>query len=254
MLTMCGRKHLLMLECCLFSINRFWSRLPRLKVISDGTITTGTIARRLRWWSQEVEVLDWREYLTSRVLNERPELVAFCQRHVLGKKLLALVEEAEQQPIFWCDSDMLFYGDLHAFLPTDLPSGPFVFSAEDVAIGAYDPALLNNGLEYLADRPFVNTGLVLCGGTFYDACALSALVRKGLDKCYGVTEQTILAHAVHQTGKVYWRTDIVEINGSDQYYLTPVGITQGGVARHYVSGYSQHMFWRDALAMRRGLL
>jgi hypothetical protein len=252
MLTMCGKKHLLMLECCLFSMGRFWKRLPALKVVSDGTMPKEKIAKKLSWWPQPVEVVDWGDYLTGRAAETRPELAAFAKKHVLGRKLLVLVEEAEKGPVLWCDSDILFYGDFTCHLPHELPSRTFVFSTEEIGAGGYDPALLQEGLGYLTEKPRVNTGILLCAGNFYDECGLAPFVQKGLAACYGVTEQTIMAHAVHQTGEVRWGTNVVEIVGTDQLYLSPVGVIHGGAARHYYSGFSQHMFWRDALGMRMG--
>ena len=64
-----------------------------------------------------------------------------------------------------------------------------------------------------------------------------------------MTEQTILAEAVFQVGRIAWSLEVVRLFDGDKFTIKPTYVGKQWIARHYV-GYIRHLFWRDALAVR----
>jgi hypothetical protein len=249
LLSMCGTAHVEMLEACLYSIARKWTRLPSIRIVSDGTLSVASLRERLAWWPQPATVVNWDEYLPYHAALGRTELVEYAGKSAFGRKLAAIAAESERQNTFWCDADVLFFGDFCSALRPAAHASPFVLSMQDFQY-SYDDSLVCGDLAYLLQKPAVNTGLVLCRGNFYDAAQLAPLVRAGIALCNGLTEQTILAHAVHVLGAIEWDLKAAQMFGDDGFRIRAGPLRDGGLARHYVGVWSRHLFWRDAFALR----
>jgi len=108
---------------------------------------------------------------------------------------------------------------------------------------------MDGKLEQLYSRPPVNAGLVLCEGNLYDACALRGLIKQGMLHWMDFTEQTIMAEAVFQVGRIAWNLQMVSMFDDDEFTVKPTYLGKKWIARHYVSPI-RHLFWRDASAAR----
>ena len=248
LLSMCGAGHLLMLEQCLLSIARNWAAIPEIVVVSDGSVSTEKIRKRLSWWCGPIEVKEWQAFRSYHSEKGRLELAAYADKDAFGRKLAAILAISEQKRVFWCDTDIIFYNDFSKTLLSTKVNAPFIYTTEDW-MRAYDENLLENGLAHLQQIPAVNTGLVLCEGNLYDACNLKGLIDACIPTCHSFTEQTILAEAVFRKGKVVWDCDFIRIILKDTQSIKPTYLKSNWVARHYIRPV-RHLFWRDALALR----
>src|SRR3954451_17531027 len=78
-LTLGGAAHRLMLRECLVSLARAWPRLPRVVVVSDGSLDPAA-ARDLAGWPGAIEIRSWQE-MTARLAEPRfADLVRFPER------------------------------------------------------------------------------------------------------------------------------------------------------------------------------
>lgn len=248
LLTMCGRKHLFMLEQTLLTIARRWTLIPNVIAVSDGSASLSEIRARLSWWPSDLEVVGWQEQRDFHKDKGRSELVRYAENDDYGRKLSTILAMAERSRVLWCDCDILFFSDFSAFIDKRPRGGPFVETAEDMDY-AYDTCLTAGPLKHLYSRPPANTGVVLCEGNLYDACALGRLIKQGLPNSMYFTEQTILAEAVFQIGRIAWNREVISLFDTDKFTIGPTYVGKHWVARHYVAPI-RHLFWRDALAVR----
>jgi hypothetical protein len=250
LVTMCGREHLLQLEQLLYTIAVRWRLLPKVVAVSDGSVSEAQIRERLRWWPAGVESAGWQRFRDFHREKGRAELARYAEKDQFGRKLSTILGMAEQGRALWCDCDILFFSDFSGFIER-AAAGAVLETAEDFFY-AYDPRLVEGRLKHLLSRPPVNTGLVLCDGSFYERCGLSEVIEEGIHHCMYLTEQTILAEAVFQAGRIAWNLEVVKMFNDDESTLRPTHLGKNWVARHYV-GPIRHLFWRDALAVRWGI-
>lgn len=248
LLTMCGAAHCSMLESCLYSIARYWNRLPDLMVVSDGTMGLGELDKRFKWWPGPRRVVAWESYLEHHRGLGRPALAEYAAKDPFGRKLAAILAEAERQRTLWCDADILFFSDFSLDLEAAPRHSPLLWTTLDWAYG-YDQAIVGLLTEEMRRRPPVNTGLVLAEGAFYESCGLDDMVRAGLATCDSLTEQTVLAKAVHTMGNIQWPLGKVDISDGEIFTWAPTFTQRRLYVRHYIKGLRQ-LFWRDALFMR----
>lgn len=248
LVTMCGRAHLLLLEQLLFTIAIRWNLMPNVVVVSDGTANVSQIRQTLRWWPAGLDVVGWQTFRDFHQERERSELVQYADKDPFGRKLSTILAMAEQTRLLWCDCDILFFSDFSTLVAKPASHGPFLESAQD-SFYSYDRCLTEGRLQHLYGRPPVNTGLILCEGNFYDSCGLGDIIKQGIPNRMYLTEQTILAEAVFQAGRIAWDLDVIVMFNGDESTLSPTYLGKHWIARHYV-GPIRHLFWRDALAMR----
>jgi len=249
-LTFGGAGHRTMLRECLASLGRSWPRLPRVRVVSDGSLDPAAAARELAWWQGPLEVTGWRD-LAARLAAPRFEaLLRFAERDAMGRKMLAIVASALEGPTLYCDVDILWFrppatlDGLLATRGTRLALSPDLYPA-------YDARLVPGHLPHLAVPPYYCAGLAFAEGDFLAACDVDAWLRYAAEQGIGVTEQTILAEADHQLGGRTWPGDEIALWEGDRTTLGPSFRGRPWAARHYVGGV-RHLFWRDALALRAG--
>jgi hypothetical protein len=245
-----GAGHRLMLRECLASLAAAWPQLPRVRVVSDGSLDPAAAARELSWWPGPLEVVSWHG-LASRLAAPRfADLVRFAERDAMGGKMLAVVATALESPTLYCDVDVLWL----RFPPTlgrmlGSPGTRLAMSPDYQPM--YDPALVPERLPALAHPPFFCAGLLFAAGDFLAACDVAELLRHAAARGIGVTEQTILAEADRQLGGAGWPADEIALSEEGRTSLGPSFRGRPWAARHYVGGV-RHLFWRDALALRAG--
>ncbi len=237
-----------MLKQSLSTIAYRWTLIPNVIAVSDGSATIPEIRASLSWWPNNVEVIGWQELRDFHKGEGRSELVQFAEMGPYGRKLSTILALAERSRVLWCDCDILFFSDFSIYIDDRPRGGTFLETAEDMDY-SYDLNLTTRSLMHLYSRPPVNTGIVLCEGNIYEACGLDRFIRQGLPNNMYLTEQTILAEAVFQIGRIGWNQEVIRLFDADKFTIRPTYVGKQWIARHYVAPL-RHLFWRDALATR----
>lgn len=253
LLTMAGYKHFDLLQESLFSLHSTWSFLPKIHVVSDGTITPLKMEKALQWWPGAKSFSSWDESILYHQQRERYALIEFASSNVMGKKLAIILQFGEQGPTLWCDSDILWFKEL-SILPLLEKSGlllPVLKIAEDYQ-PSYDKNLIKNGLEHLYKPPYRNAGLIYLHGDLINSCNLQPLLELAAQKPCDSAEQTIFAEAAYRLGSDIWSRSEIACFADDTSSAIPNYSGKKWTARHYV-GPVRHLFWRDAFMLRLGL-
>jgi hypothetical protein len=242
---MCGEAHLGMLQECLLSLYHAWSRLPRLQVVSDGSMTKRELTQALSWWPGDKSVLPWEDIVAYHRRRDRGALARFAKQSVIGRKLASVLQFGEQRPTLYCDADILWFAE-----PT-LPKGDGGDSPSLILLEDYQPSYDENLSlsENLPDTPFLNTGLVYLSGNLCHSAGLRSLVQQASVESNHFTEQTILAIASRRIGGQTWPADRYICDTRRERTPGPSFVGKDWVARHYVGGL-RHLFWQDALMLR----
>lgn len=246
-----GAAHRQMVAQTLFSLGRTWPRLPRVQVVSDGSLDPAADRAALSWWPGDLEVLSWRDLVPDLLARGHQDLVRFAERDAMGKKMAAVVAYAAEGPTLYCDCDVLWFR-LPERLETLLRTpAPCLVMSEDY-LATYDPALVPSRLPELATPPFYCAGLLYAEGDLLAGRGLEPLLAEAAERGIGVTEQTLLAAADRRLGGACWPRTEIALFEDDRFSLAPSYPRRDWVARHYI-GQVRHLFWRDALALRLGI-
>lgn len=246
-----GAGHRLMLAQCLASLGLTWPRLPRLRIVSDGSLAADTTARDLAWWPGPWELLAWRDLAPGLCDRGHDALVRFAEREPMGRKMAAVVATALEGPTLYCDVDVLWFREPARLAELTGRPAPQLVMSED-CYPAYDPALVPGRLPHLAAPPFYCAGLLFAHGDFLEAAGVAELLAEAAERGFGLTEQTIFAEADRRLGGACWPRDEIALFEEDRFSLGPSFRGRSWTARHYV-GQVRHLFWRDALALRLGI-
>jgi hypothetical protein len=247
-LTFGGAVHAEMLRESLASLCRAWPALPRLRVVSDGSLTRTAAEELLEWWPAPWSFLSWEDFL-PRLTDSN--LAAFARREPMGRKLAAVVGSALDGPTLYSDVDVLWFRFPASVDRLMSSAGPTLAMSPDMQ-PMYDKALVPSLLPHLANQPFYCAGLLYAAGDFLHTRRTTGLLAYAAEHGTGVTEQTILAAVNHDLGAVSWPPDEVALLEDDRFSHAPSFINTRWAARHYV-GQVRHIFWRDALALRLGI-
>jgi hypothetical protein len=223
-----------------------------LILVGDGSIPVPALEDAVRFYAAPVRVIDYAELRRQAEAEGFSELVEYGERHVLGRKLLAILSLAAAQPVLWCDSDVLWFRTLSVESIAQLRRRSVTLT-EDCAC-AYDPnvAALAPGLR--REPPYFNSGLVLVSEDVRANPLVRAMAAAAAKQPAWHSEQTVLAALAASQGPPGW--------GQNEVYITipqfhqrrllpgsPSYQGQAWLARHYVMAREQ--FWRDAAALCR---
>jgi hypothetical protein len=248
--TTCGRRHLGMLRETLHSVALFCSCYPRLRIYSDGSITSGVILDALRWWPGELQIPEVAAHEEWASVNGHFALLNYAKINGFGRKLLVVAGEAEKGVFCWFDTDILFYSDINALANKASTMSGSILASEDWLYG-YDQKLISDSLAWMTEHRPVNTGFMRINNSFYTRYQLDELVAVATDTCNGFTEQTILAKVVNLSGGICWDLKDIPIFNHDVTSLSPTFHKEKLKCRHYITPI-RHLFWRDAFALRVG--
>ncbi len=251
LLTFGGAAHLAMIEQLLASVHRAWPRLPRVRVVSDGSLPLAAAREALAWWPGSCELAVWTDTIPALRAAGHDHLVRFAEREPMGRKLAAVAASAAAGPTVYCDADVLWFR-FPASLQRLLAMPPPALVMSEDPHPAYDPALVPGLLPHLAAPPHSCAGLLYAAGDFLGACEVEDLLAYAAAHGIGVTEQTILAEVSHQLGGGLWPAREIALVEGDRFTMAPSFRGCAWAARHYV-GQVRHIFWRDALALRIGM-
>jgi hypothetical protein len=245
-LTIAGRSHWLMLRESMFSLYRWWKKLPAITVVSDGSWSAPDFYPVFSWWPGKINVLS-REQIIADAAGER-ELAQYAEVSAWGLKVASIILLARREPVLFVDADMLWFAD-----PTDLlgPSDHWAkprgvsesncYQHRDLAL-RFCPEVL--------ESPFINGGILALHGEFLPAEILRKMVRETLaHPNEGAFEQTIIATAVHRgAGLLPHETNLVEFDDVHRFRHRNMR-REGYYSRHYVN-WMRHLLYRDALKLR----
>jgi hypothetical protein len=255
LLTFAGFAQLPLLRQSLASLLRTWPALPRVLVVSDGTLDAGSLDEAVGWWPGPIELTSWRTLLDELPQPARRHLVAFAARTPSGAKLGAIFASARRGPTLFVDTDVLWFRyperiDRLVPLSETSTDNAHLLLSEDL-MPSYDRNLVARRLPHLADPPFYCCGFGYAEGDLLAACDLSELLEEAAIRGSWFTEQTVFAEAARQIAPAPWPADEVACPVDDWRTLRPTFPDRSWVARHYVTPV-RHLFWLDALALHLG--
>jgi hypothetical protein len=250
-LTFGGSAHADMLCESVLSVARSWPRVPRLRVVSDGTLDLVSLRKRLHFWPGALESCDWRDLAPATDAGTADTLRRFAEREPMGRKLTAILGTAQAGPTLYCDVDFLWFRYPRSLDGLLLREPPTLAMSRDM-VPAYDAALLEGPLRGLADAPYFCAGTLFANGDLLRAMDVSSLLDHAARSGTGITEQTILAAIGRHLGDALLPPEEIALLDEDRFSLGPSFRGRGWAGRHYV-GQVRHLFWRDALALRIGL-
>lgn len=240
---MTGRNFIDMTRFAVLSIAKSWSAVPKLIINTDGSIPAADVIKQLRFWPGELVVEDWQNTAAYHQHKSRPALVKYGNAHPFGKKLALILRYAEQAPVFWLDSDILFFNDFIPYLPK--PASAFACGGAEDFTPAYHEAVIKHTGNNLYQQYLFNAGLLYVHGKdIYENFNLDKLIEAihpDYDFC---TEQTIFAHLASKSLGIIWSKDIVKTFNADSQDIKAMPV-KNVIARHYTSNV-RHLFWRDA--------
>lgn len=256
-LTLCGVNHISFLQQSLYSLYKAWSFLPKLQVVSDGTIGVSELDKALRWWPGE-KTIHLPEYFIQHHRNlGREYLAKFASNNVMGLKLAAVIKAGEEAPTLYCDTDILWFRNLPNLIGEETSNSNVTLKMSEDFQPAYDHELAKSNLKHLYTPPFFCAGLAFINGNLLEQINIEDLLIAASIKSNHFTEQTILAEANYRLGGAFWSREKIACFVDDQFSLAPSYLQkkclqEKWIARHYV-GPVRHIYWRDALALRLGL-
>jgi len=244
--SMVGVEQIPMLQQCLCSIFCKWNKVPeKIIIVSDGSVNETCLKKNLNFLPAQVEIKKPEDYLRSfkgSLINE------YAGRHPFGLKLAILLKENEEGRTLWCDSDILFFGDLSQAIQ-NLPSGPICVAGVDWIHG-YEPQLRDFlGGQWTPEMP-VNAGFILFEAVPFDMGQIQAGLDFSRESWDWATEQTLVAYFHAKMGGRYWSPEEMVITGEDSQELRGDPWRRKWRGRHYIKPH-RHMFWRDVYLLKK---
>jgi len=245
LLSIIGQKQLELLQISLWSIGQAWTKLPPLRVVSDGSLEPDQITTALKWWPQPVEALRWEPIAQAQADRGRPALLKLATGNVLARKLCAILHSAELGPTLFCDSDVLWFRG-----PPPLPQDSVALKLAEDFMPSFDAELFNAaGAGEFRHKPYLNTGVVFARGDLHAAAGLWSILPWAAEHPQYFTEQTLLAYACKRLDGDHWTRQQIFLSIEDAVHpWADRSYFRTALARHYV-GDVRHWFWRDALQL-----
>ena len=199
-------------------------------------------------WPRKLEVVSWKEAYRHFSEKGNQDICRYADRLVYGKKFISLVYLAQQTPILYSDTDVLWYSTPSA---RGIQQGPYVKMGSDVSSGYYSGSLLECLGEHRCTEnvPF-NAGVMYLNGDLSTYPKWPELCRRLAEDPGGglldFTEQTAFAIlANHFNAAAYFTQREILIRTDDTYALKyTLKHSPGIIARHYVNT-RRVAFWRD---------
>lgn len=248
-----GKAQLSMLRETLNSIVRNFEEIPAIYIFTDHNLNPETCRKVLSWQQQTlIKIISANECISFHEKDH--DLVLFAKKNPMGLKLAAILQIAALgKPLLYCDTDVLWFGDPQNIIKEMLVNDQISLSLSYDFQPAYDNSLIERGnLSILTKPPYFCAGILLYKLTTKtmeeNLAKILPLVTKESNH---FTEQTIFSYLNKICGGFGMDAHKFQINLKDQYHFLPN--KNNPIARHYI-GPVRHLFWRDALFMRIGLL
>jgi len=241
-----GQRGAKMMQAVLLSIHRNWEKIPHLTVVSDGT-PLSVLEASLQFWPFPYELKSWEDNAAWHLARGRQSLVDFARINPYARKLLVVLAEAEQKPVFYCDTDVLWFDEPR--LPVPAPAPGFTMRiSHDNKHSYHLPALrgLNRGDQL--EKPALNCGVVYLSGSVYEHYpGFEELMQFMKIFNEPFAEQTTFALLADRFGDTWTPEEIIATIDDIRWPLLPSYLFSGDqLARHHVAT-KKSWFWRDAL-------
>jgi hypothetical protein len=241
-----GQRGAKMMQAVLLSIYRNWEKIPKLTIVSDGT-PLAVLEASLQFWPFPYELKSWEDNAAWHLARGRQSLVDFARINPYARKLLVVLAEAELKPIFYCDTDVLWFDEPR--LPAPAPGPGFTMRISlDNQHSYHLPALrwLNRG--DLLEKPAINCGVVYISGSVYEHYpGFEELMQFMKIFNEPFSEQTTFALLADRLGDTWTSEEIIVTIADIRWPLLPRYLFSGDqLARHHVAT-KKSWFWRDAL-------
>ena len=241
----CGERGAPMLRAVLLSIYNNWDSIPTLTLISDGT-PKEILQTALQFWPYPYEIKSWEDCAAWHRGKNRQAIIDFAHVNPYARKLLSLLAEAETRPVFYCDTDVLWFAEPR--LPIPSPEGCTMRISLDNAHHYHPPAIRYLNREDLLGKPAINCGVVYLSGSVYDHYPnFEELMQFMRIFNEPFSEQTTFALLADKFGDTWTLEEIILSTKDLHWPLIPRYLFSGSqTARHHVA--TKHSwFWRDAL-------
>jgi hypothetical protein len=249
-----GYKGAKMMKAVLLSMYYNWDKIPRLTLISDGT-PKEVLEAALQFWPYPYEIKSWEDCAAWHRSKGRQSIIDFAHVNPYARKLLSVLAEAEQRPVFYCDTDVLWFAEPRLPAPSACPTPPpapanggIIGISRDNAHHYHPPAIRYLNREDLMEKPAINCGVVYLSGSVYDHYPdFEGLMQFMRIFNEPFSEQTTFALLADRLGDT-WTLDEIILSTTDLHWpLIPRYLFKGTqLARHHVA--TKHSwFWRDAL-------
>jgi hypothetical protein len=240
-----GRDQADLLHQSLCSVMSSWSFIPRLLLVSDGSISVDELREQFSWWPTELIVMTWNHFAESAMARGRNGLAELTTRNILGRKLCAILESGLETATLFSDTDILWFKQPP--LPSSVTNQQVVIKLAEDLQAMYDINLVTSlSLYELQLFPWLNTGVCFVKGDVYAQANLVGVVESAAKAPNYFSEQTILALACRRIKGPSWSLADIHLGGNDGIrWPKPSFVNQGWSARHYPGNY-RHWFWVDA--------
>lgn len=249
LLSMAGADHLHLLRESLHSFARHASGLPKLTIVSDGSLDGDGFRAGLDFWPGAIEVLMPDAIMAGLPAALRGPLGTLVEANPLGLKLAAIIAQSARGPQLFVDSDILWFLDPIPILTKASAAGGVAVTREEGC--SVNRELAARHAPELLEAPSSNTGCVLTTGDIGHNALLAELLEEALNTPDDeFNEQTILSIlATRSGGYLPERFCLVGFEDA-QTVRRRWPADEGYCSRHYVR-YMRHQFYRDALASHR---
>jgi lipopolysaccharide biosynthesis glycosyltransferase len=201
------------------------------------------VGRHLSFWPGELAIEEWKATEDYHEKKNRGALTSYGNSHPFGKKLAIILRYAEQGPVIWADSDILFFNDFTAFIPRHKTGFACGGSADFTT--AYHDAVIEITGNNLSERYNFNAGLLyVCGQNIYEDFNLKHIIESIHPSYDFLSEQTIFAHLASKSMGILWPLQLIKSFHTDAQEIQAMPV-EDVIARHYTSNV-RHLFWRDA--------
>jgi hypothetical protein len=242
----CGRKGAAMLKAVLLSIYYTWEKVPRLTLVSDGT-PKEILETALRFWPFPYQVKSWEDCADWHRAKGRQAIIDFALVNPYARKMLSVLAEAESRPVFYCDTDVLWFAEPR--LPAPAPDQHCTMRISRDDLHCYHlPAIRFLNRHDLLEKPAINCGVVYLSGSVYDNYpGFEELMQFMSIFNEPFSEQTTFALLADRFGDTWTLEEIILTTKDIHWPLVPRYLFSGTqIARHHVA--TKHSwFWRDAL-------
>ena len=99
-----------MMKAVLLSIYRNWEKIPPGILVSDGT-PKEALEAVMQFWPFPCEIKSWEDCAAFHLEKGRQSIVEFSHVNIFARKLLSVLAEAESRPVFYCDTDVLWFAE-----------------------------------------------------------------------------------------------------------------------------------------------
>ncbi len=240
-----GYKGAKMIKAVLLSIYYNWDKVPRLTLVSDGT-PREVLQAALHFWPYPYEIKSWEDCAAWHRGKDRQALIDFAEVNPYARKLLSVLAEAEQRPVLYCDTDVLWFAEPR--LPSPAADRCIMRISRDNTHCYHPPAIRHLHRQDLLEKRAINCGVVYLSGSVYDHYPnFEALMQFMRIFSEPFSEQTTFALLADQLGDTWTLDEIILTTKDIHWPLIPRYLFSGTqLARHHVA--TKHSwFWRDAL-------